>query len=70
MFLITYGAENSYHIWVIEEEVWDELKWMLVADVGKLLNEYDKLELSMVMCFSLGGVVARKKRQRGYFKPW
>nr|GEW74640.1 TraB domain-containing protein-like [Tanacetum cinerariifolium] len=40
---------------------------MLVADVGKLWNEYYKLELSMVKCLSLGVVEARTKDKR---KTW
>nr|GEW37993.1 ribonuclease H-like domain-containing protein [Tanacetum cinerariifolium] len=39
----------------------------LVADVGKLWNEYYKLELSMVRCFSLGGAAARTRDKR---KMW
>nr|GEW26432.1 helicase-like protein [Tanacetum cinerariifolium] len=39
----------------------------LVADVGKLWNEYYKLELSMVRCLSLGGDAARTRDKRGYF---
>nr|GEV12953.1 retrovirus-related Pol polyprotein from transposon TNT 1-94 [Tanacetum cinerariifolium] len=36
----------------------------LVADVGKLWNEYYKLDLSMVRCLSLGGVAARTRDKR------
>nr|GEV57208.1 zinc finger, CCHC-type [Tanacetum cinerariifolium]GEV58121.1 zinc finger, CCHC-type [Tanacetum cinerariifolium] len=39
----------------------------LVADVGKLWNEYYKLELSMVRCLCLGGAAARTRDKR---KMW
>ncbi|GKC03853.1 hypothetical protein Tco_0995463, partial [Tanacetum coccineum] len=33
MFLGSYGAKSFYHLRVIEEEVWDELKWRVLPPI-------------------------------------
>nr|GEZ38835.1 retrovirus-related Pol polyprotein from transposon TNT 1-94 [Tanacetum cinerariifolium] len=52
-----------------ESSLWIEAssKGMIVSDVGKLWDEYFKLELRMVRCLSLDGVAAKTRDKR---KMW